>query len=286
VLGTVSSIRRYPVKSMAGETLDRAEFGARGLRGDRAWAVRNNAGELAGAKKLPKLMGLSARYASAPPEEGSGEAQIALPDGDSVSTSSPDCEKRISESIGHEVTLESLRPPSELDFYRNVGSLPEDVEGYLRDLFARTKEEPLPDLSVFPPEIFEFSTPPGTFFDAFPLLVMSEAGLAHLQSRASDSRFDVRRFRPNLVIGDTGGDAPIPEFGWSGRKLRVGSAVLSVGVECPRCVMTTHAFDDLPKDPTIMRTLVREAGGNLGVYANVETAGEITVGDTVEFLDS
>jgi hypothetical protein len=34
-----------------------------------------------------------------------------------------------------------------------------------------------------------------------------------------------------------------------------------------------------------MRALVREAGGNLGVYAQVETPGTARVGDAVLLLD-
>jgi uncharacterized protein YcbX len=106
-----------------------------------------------------------------------------------------------------------------------------------------------------------------------------------MQERVPGSRFDVRRFRPNLLVSVASPRDPFPEQAWRNRLLRVGDAVLRVTVECPRCVMVTHGFDDLPKDPSVMRALVREAGGNLGVYAQVETPGTARVGDAVLLLD-
>ncbi len=66
VIGTVKEIWRYPVKSMAGERLQRANVGALGIYGDRGWAIRDEkAGEIRNARKLPALSalhgGLSAR---------------------------------------------------------------------------------------------------------------------------------------------------------------------------------------------------------------------------------
>ena len=60
---------------------------------------------------------------------------------------------------------------------------------------------------------------------------------------------------------------------------------MQVTVACPRCVMTTHGFENLSKDPAVMRALVRESGGNLGVYAKVEKAGRVCAGDSIELLD-
>jgi uncharacterized protein len=48
--------------------------------------------------------------------------------------------------------------------------------------------------------------------------------------------------------------------------------------------MTIQAQAEFPKDPSILRTIVRDADQNLGVYASVIAAGEIRVGDIVELI--
>jgi uncharacterized protein YcbX len=79
-VGAVEDIRRYPVKSMEGELLDEIALGARGLPGDRAWAVRDEVrGGIRGAKKIPGLMRLSAVYPSAPAEEGRAPPSSRFP---------------------------------------------------------------------------------------------------------------------------------------------------------------------------------------------------------------
>ena len=79
-IGRVKEIRRYPVKSMGGETLDRVEVGPGGLPGDRAWAVRDEVrGGIRGAKKLGELMKCSARYVDPPAPTGSSPAESACP---------------------------------------------------------------------------------------------------------------------------------------------------------------------------------------------------------------
>lgn len=158
------------------------------------------------------------------------------------------------------------------------------MEAALRQVFARAEDEPIPDISQFPAALSTHHSKPGTYFDAFPLLIMTHSGLEELERRAraagSQSLFDLRRFRPNLLL-DTD-DRGFIEDAWCGRHLRIGDTVLKVEMTCPRCIMTTHAFADLPKDPKIMRSLVEHHRGELGVYASVVTPGAINEGSKVE----
>ena len=71
----------------------------------------------------------------------------------------------------------------------------------------------------------------------------------------------------------------------SGWRLQIGEVILETVGECPRCSMTTHAFNDLPKDPGVMRALVDANNGNIGVYAKVLQGGALKTGDTLSLLD-
>jgi uncharacterized protein YcbX len=285
-VAVVSEIRRYPVKSMAGETLDAVDLAEHGLPGDRAWAVRDEVrGGIRGAKKIAALMELSSRYAKEPAREGSSPAEIGLPDGSILETGDPEVNARLSAAIDHAVSLWPLVSAEQLDHYTRGAPTHDDMMEELRAIFGRLPDEPLPDLSIFPPEIMQYESPPGTYFDAFPLMLLSQSSLDAMAGGSPDSAFDVRRFRPNFVVDDTGDRVSFPEQEWRGRRIRMGEAVIEMTVECPRCVMVTHGFADLPQDRTIMRSLVKETGGILGVYARVETPGRVALGDSVELLD-
>jgi uncharacterized protein YcbX len=285
-VGTVKEIWRYPVKSMGGERLESAEIGTAGIPGDRGWAIRDEVkGGIRGAKKFAGLMRFNARYPEPPGGEKAGPAEITTPSGDTFMSDAPDAGDRLCGELGRRVTLWPLLPADKLDHYRRGQPDHEDLEKELRSIFALEPGEPLPDLSALPPEVYEYESPPGTYFDAFPLLVMTDASLAKLQDLAPESQIDVRRFRPNLVVAVEDGMEGFVETAWVGGKLGLGGATLDITMSCPRCVMTTLPFADLPHDPKIMRTLVREAGQSLGVYASVTVAGPVSIGDAVEVVD-
>ena len=150
-------------------------------------------------------------------------------------------------------------------------------------VFGRLPGEPLPDLNGFE-ELLEFESPPGTYFDAFPISIMSQQSLNTMNQLEGESQFDVRRFRPNLLVDIPDTDQPFPEQAWVGKTLSIGSAKLKIEMTCPRCAMTTHGFDDLPRDTEVMRKLVNHSDGNLGIYASVMQAGKVSAGDSVSVV--
>ncbi len=279
---TVSQLFRFPVKSMMGEACDSLTIGPRGSIGDRVWAVRDEVrGGIRGGKKIPSLMTLSAAFTGDVANEGSSPARITAPDGDSRDTGAEDINAWLSEKLDHKVSLWPLMPADALDHYRRGAPDSEDFEQELRDMFAREPDEPLPELDLFA-EVIEFECPPGTYFDAYDILIISQQALDSMGRANPDSNFDVSRFRPNILVDMPGAEGDFPEEAWTGKQVKIGEVVLDVVGPCPRCSMTTHGFADLPKDPKIMRTLVQANGGNLGVYARVVSAGSIGTGDSVE----
>ncbi|MBS1121311.1 MAG: sulfurase [Deltaproteobacteria bacterium] len=281
----VLELWRYPVKSMGGERVDVTAIGDRGLHGDRLWALRDEErGVLTNAKRFPALLACAARFVREPaPDVAPGQipgVTITLPDGATVGSDDPDVHARLSALLGHRVTLCALRPASDRAHYKSVKSTADDM----RAEFAIDASEPLPDFSMMPMakllELGKFATPPGTYFDAMALHVVTTASLAVLRTKGT-SDFDVRRFRPNVFIETTEGG--LVEAGWTGGALVLGGCTAFVDCPTPRCSMPTRAQADLGADPKVLKTIVREAERCLGAYATVTHPGEVRVGDAVRF---
>lgn len=279
-LGTVSQVWRYPVKSMIGERLASATIGARGVAGDRGWAVRDvERGGVTNAKRLPALRACGARYLQEPVDGAAPpDVEVTLPDGTRVSSDDPQAARRLTDALGREVTLESLGPAGS-DAAPRISSVA-DTAGYRRRLMGLAPGEPEPDMTAFPSQrLIELRK--DNFFDALPVHVLTTATLAALARLAPDSSWDERRFRMNLLV-DTAAADGFRELEWVGRRLRVGSAVVEITDACPRCVMVTQAVDEVPADRSLMRTLVRETQHVAGVYGIVITAGTVERGSDVE----
>ena len=109
-------------------------------------------------------------------------------------------------------------------------------------------------------------------FDILPLLVATDGSIAAFGR-------DVRRLRPNIVIGGVRG---LAERDWPGARLHIGDAIVRLDSLRGRCHMTTVDPETLEVDPRVLRDIVRRFGGKLALNADVVRAGTISVGDPVE----
>jgi len=264
-LGSVVALWRYPVKSMMGEELNAAEVTERGLLGDRAYAlVDPSNGKVASAKnprKWAKLFDFRAALAE-PPRVGEKipPARITLPDGTIVTSERGDLNQILSNVLGREVTLATAAPKTP------------SLEEYWPDMDGLAHRETITDEAM----------PAGTFFDLAVIHVLTTATIDRLRELYPQGRFEVRRFRPNIVVEPTSGEKNFIENAWIGRTLAIGDEVrLRITGPCPRCVMTTLPQGDLPRDPGILRTAAQHNQVNVGVYAAMVRGGTIRRADPV-----
>lgn len=285
----VQQLWRFPVKSMGGTRVDRVHMDRRGVHADRLWAVRDiEKNSTASARRIPALLGCSARYLAEPgADAGPGNAPavlITFPDGRELTGDDPAVDIALSELVGRPMRLVSLSASGDEQHRMSVQeALANYAPAQVREDFGLDRAEDMPDTSMFSAKqiitLARYTTPPGTFVDLSPVHLMTAASLRQLAPRAE--AYDVRRFRPNVLV-DTDEDGPeFPESGWVGRELSIGSARLHVTVPTIRCVVPTRAQPDIELDKTITRQLAARTDRFLGVYADVRTPGVVRVGDDV-----
>ncbi len=289
VIGSVTRLWRFPVKSMLGEHLEQAEVTNEGLLGDRAYALIDvDTGRVVSAKSVrlfPNLLGCQAAFVEAP---RSGQelppVLIVLPDGTSVTSNSGNVDGVLSAYFQRDVTLARAAPEDyTIDQYHpDLENL--DPAGH-RDAVVEQKL----GSALFAEVGLASPVPVDSFLDLFPVSVLTTSTLEQLNEFQPQSRFDQRRFRMNLII-----DTEEPGFlenDWVGHELGIGETLrLGVAMPDPRCVMTTLAQEDLPKDTDILRTLTRHNRiqvGDMGqfpcagAYAVVAAQGTVRTGDRV-----
>ncbi len=299
-VGRVVGLWRYPVKSMGGQGVESALLDERGLHGDRLWAVRDLEDDRTGtARRMPALLRCTARYAEEPDADaGPGRATpvlVTLPDGEELAGDDPRLDERLSDLVGRRVAMTPLPPASATAAYG--GGL--RTAGLIRRELGIPDGEPLPDASAFSVRtlatLARFSTPPGQYADLAPVHLLTTTSLASAGRAAVTEDVDqgdpdaggglaVRRFRPTLLVevtdpGSSGTD--YPESDWVGGAVTAGDAALEVTMPTVRCTIPTHAQPDLPRRRAVSRALAEQTDRFLGVYTDVTTGGQVSVGDEV-----
>jgi uncharacterized protein YcbX len=264
-VGVVAELWRFPVKSMGGERLDEACITSQGVLGDRGFALldtETGAVVSASSKHFPGLMNARATFLEPPRADTAlPPVRITLPDGTSGTSDSPAISALLSSHFGRSVTLVRTMP----------------------DSYAKRQAAFFTEIGL------ECVSPADSFVDFCPVSVITTATFAELSVACSESRFDPRRFRMNVIVETTA--TGFAENAWVGCQLALGGHLrLAIIIPDPRCVMMTLPQGDLPRDPDILRSVSRTnslrvgTGGLLpcaGVYATVAYPGSVRNGDPV-----
>jgi len=237
--GRVVALWRYPVKSFLGERLEQASVGPGGVDGDRRFALRDVASGHVLSAKKFSKL-LTARA-----EIRNGEVMLTLPETGAFALGDSRTRATLSAWLDRDVEVAAASGDEE----RPV------VEGDLGTFLGRA----------------------GGFFDSSAVHVVTTSTLAALTKLHPNGRFDPRRFRPNIVLETT--EPGFLEETWLGGTLELGDVLLEITKPCSRCVMTTHAQEDLPVDRDILRTVDKHNDEHVGVYGIVRRSGIVRVGD-------
>jgi uncharacterized protein YcbX len=286
----VAQLWRYPVKSMQGERVEGSEVTEAGLVGDRGYAVIDHSTGKVGSAKHPRLWGAllqcRASYVATPNAGAPLPAvSITLPNGDVTGSDDPHVDEVLSDLFGRAVRLTTVAP--EGNGYLAVWP---EVDGVMPSEFrAQNAVEGTEADGTLTALSLALASPPGTFFDVAALHVLSAATLARLAELEPRSQFAVERYRPNVVID--GPSEPFAENNWSGTNMRFGDELVgSVLLPTMRCIMTTLAQNDLPRDNEVLRAVTRHnridipglgTWSCVGAYAVVTAPGRVRLDDDV-----
>ena len=197
----VVGLWRYPVKSLQGEPMDAARLEADGVAGDRRWGIRDQrTRRILTARRRPELLGASSTY-------GGDEPVIILPDCSTVAGLGDRTDRQLSEWLASPVSL-----------------VPSSGELGRAEFFADATD----DTS----QAIEWTMPDGRYVDVAPILILTTASLRTAAGHYPNGAWDVRRFRPNVLI-DLEGDGWV-EDSWVGRQIQIGAVTLIPTRPCVR----------------------------------------------------
>jgi uncharacterized protein YcbX len=263
----LSDLYIYPLKSGAGINLSQSLVESRGLQLDRRWLVVDLDGRFMTARKNPKMVLIRAI------PQHNHELMLSADGFDSVLVSGKYDLRQLERVSVWSDECEGIYISREADLW---------LSNFLG----------IPCRLVFMPEETERAVDPDyaqqgdivSFADGYPLLLTTEASLADLNGRLSES-IDMIRFRPNVVV--QGVDA-FAEDSW--KRVMIGSVEFECSRPCARCVLTTvdpstGRKDESGEPLTTLKTYRHEGKGVLfGVNLIPRSSGQLHVGDEVKIL--
>ncbi|KPF47437.1 MOSC domain-containing protein [Rhizobium sp. AAP43] len=241
-IGHVKEIWRYPVSSVGGQRLDALSVSPAGIEGDRRFALFDPLTGLSAApERDPRWR--PALFLQAMRGETAHLPQLRFPDGSLHWLDDAHLDQRLLDHFG---------------FAAHIGAYGGLADGA--------------DMRF--PVVSNRYTPA-------PLHLVTTASLTRLSVIAGLPPLDAQRFRPSVLIETEETESGFVENAWVGSSIRIGAAKVRVTEASRRCGMTMIAQPGMNEQPEILRGIMRHNARNLGVYAGVEEAVTLAVGDPV-----
>jgi uncharacterized protein len=272
-VGKISEIRRYPVKSMQGELLERVALTSLGIAGDRTFGIRDTASGKILSAKQPKAGVALLTCAARTNNDGT---VVVVVGGREFEAGDPELDVALGALLDRDVCVERATGADEV------------YESYWPELDGMALSDVTTDLPV------AMSTEKGTFVDLAALHLVATSSVSYLKTLNPALELSMDRFRPGIAIDTAPGDGFV-EKQWVNQTATMGGATVALGSESPRCIMTTLDQRGMSRQPAVLQTIAKHnrtdfAGfGNfacLGIYGEVSMPGEIAVGDSVTIVDS
>ena len=250
----ISRIFIYPVKSLAGISLESSKVLQKGLELDRRWMLMNSENQFMTQREYPKMTLIKTGIVDGMLELSYNGSSIR------VDPSRVEEENEVNVWDDHFPAFES--DPEVNDWISEQLDLRCRLVHMKEDRTVRTKLDR-----------------PVSFADGYPFLVLGESSMEDLNQRL-DEPLSILRFRPNIVFE---GGEPFEEDHW--KRFRIGNLEFEGVKPCVRCTLTTVDPETSEKGVEPLRTLSTyrkiDNGVIFGLNAFASEEGIISVGDSV-----
>jgi len=270
----LSEINIYPIKSLGGISLDESLIESEGLQYDRRWMLVDPQGKFFTQREFPRMAVLKVSLGADGLRVSNKDETLYLPFNQS--------------GTGEEIEVEVWN--SKFTAQTSEHSINEWFSDALQTNCRLVRMNQNSNRLINPVYAVRKFQDTVSFADGYPVLLIGQSSLDDLNSRLDDP-IPMNRFRPNLVVKDSGAFA---EDNW--KKIKIGETVFHIVKPCERCVMTTI-------DQSSGISAGKEPLKTLATYRLVKKDGEskimfgqnliadasdqkIKVGDLVEILEA
>ena len=211
----LSEINIYPIKSLAGISLNEAKIERRGLEFDRRWMLIDENNKFLTQREFPKMATIKVEILQDNLQVSNNGNVLSIPfvpqndATENVKIWKNRCLAQVYEDVVNQWFKDILQTDCKL------AVMPEETQRKVNYFYAVNKDDHV------------------SFADGYPFLLIGENSLNDLNERLEKS-LPMNRFRPNFVVSDSEAFA---EDSW--KTIKIGASIFHVVKPSARCVITT-----------------------------------------------